>query len=187
MEKPITSRVLHRGRSFNFMRDEVSLQSGRRTFRDFVDHLGGVTIIPIISKSEIVLVRQYRYAVGKYLLEIPAGTIEVDESPLDCARRELREETGYEAGVMEELLRCYLAPGYSSELMYIYVARDLKEVGSRAEPDEELQIENLELDKIVSMIDKNLVKDAKTICGILALNRLETVKHTQIDNGNSRS
>ena len=95
MERTISSRRLHEGRHFSFLRDEVELPNGLKTYRDIVRHPGAVAIVPVLPDGRIVLVRQYRYAAGKPLLEIPAGTLEKGEDPLECARRELIEETGY--------------------------------------------------------------------------------------------
>ena len=173
MEKTVRSMVLHQGRALTFKRDEVELPSGRITFRDIVDHPGAVAIIPVLPDGRIVMVRQYRYPIRKSLLEIPAGTLEQGESPYDCARRELKEETRYETDTIEELLRCYTAPGYSSELIHIFVARNISEVDGEIEQDENIRVELLELDEILSMIDDNVIEDAKTICGILALRRFK--------------
>ena len=171
MERTVVSEVLHRGRAFSFKRDEVQLPNGRRTFRDIVDHPGAVAIIPILPDGRVALVRQYRYAVRKSLLELPAGTLEQGESPVDCARRELREETGYEAGNIEKLISFYTAPGYSSEMIHIFLARNLTEVGAEAEMDENIEVEPMELDEILRLIDENIIEDAKTMCGIFALFR----------------
>jgi len=171
MEKTIFSEVLNEGRSFSFKRDEVELPNGKKTFRDIVDHPGAVAIIPVLSDGRIVLVRQYRYAVRKSLLELPAGTLEEGESPVDCARRELREETSYDAGTMKKLLQCYMAPGYSSELIHVFLAGDLRKTDAQAEIDENIEVEPLELKDILRLIDENTIEDAKTICGIFALLR----------------
>ena len=170
MEKTLNSRLLHMGRQFSFLQDEVELPDGRRTHRDIVRHPGAVAIVPILPDGRIILVRQYRYAAGKALLEIPAGTLEPRESPVDCARRELTEETGYEAGEMERLLSCYMAPGYSSEVIHLFLARDLREVGGQSEPDEDIAVEILEPPELLKMIAENTIEDAKTIIGILSLN-----------------
>jgi ADP-ribose pyrophosphatase len=169
LEKTITSRLLHEGRHFSFLRDEVELPDGRRTYRDVVRHPGAVAIVPILPDGRIVLVRQYRYAAEKALLEIPAGTLEPGEEPLECALRELREETGFEAGEIEGLLSCFMAPGYSSEVIHFFAARDLKEVGAEQEPDEAIENEALELGEILEQIRDNAIEDAKTIVGILTL------------------
>jgi len=176
---------LHRGRHFDFLQDEVELPGGRRTKRDVVRHPGAVAMVPVLPDGRIVLVRQYRYAAGKTLLEIPAGTLEPGEDPLECATRELREETGFEAGEMEGLLSCFMAPGYSSEVIHFFVARelrevgaeleihffvarDLREVGAELEPDEAIENEALELGEILERIRDNTIEDAKTIVGILS-------------------
>ena len=168
MEKTVSSRLIYRGRNFCFKSDEVELPDGRRTRRDIIEHPGAVAIIPILSDGRLILVRQYRYAVHRELLEIPAGTLEEGEEPLECAMRELREETGHEAGRMEWLMRCYMAPGYSSELIDFYVASDLRRVEADAEPDESIEVEVLGFDEVAEMIEENVIEDAKTVTGILA-------------------
>ena len=173
MERKISSRLLHEGRHFSFLQDEVELPSGRRTKRDIVRHPGAVAIVPILPDGRIVLVRQYRYAAGRSLLEIPAGTLEIGEDLQKCAGRELREETGYEAEEMEHLLSCYMAPGYSSEVIHYYAASGLRDVGDDQEPDENIRTEIFTLDHIVSMIRENIIEDAKTIIGIQAILAIE--------------
>lgn len=169
MEKTLSSSLLHRGRHFDFLQDEVELPDGRRTKRDVVRHPGAVAMVPVLPDGRIVLVRQYRYAAGKKLLEIPAGTLEPGEDPIECAARELREETGFEAGEMRGLLSCFMAPGYSSEVIHFFAARDLREVGTELEPDEAIENEVLELGEVLEMIRDNTIEDAKTIVGIMNL------------------
>ena len=167
MEKTLSSNLLHRGRHFDFLQDEVELPDGRRTKRDVVRHPGAVAMVPVLPDRRIVLVRQYRYAAGKMLLEIPAGTLEPGEDPLECAARELREETGFEAGEMEGLLSCFMAPGYSSEVIHFFAARGLREVGTELEPDESIENEVLDLGEVLERIRDNTIEDAKTIIGVL--------------------
>ncbi len=143
------------------------MPNGRCTSRDIVDHPGAVAIIPILPDGQIVLVRQYRYAVKNDLLEIPAGTLEKNETPLACAMRELQEETGYKAKSMTKLLSCNVAPGYSSELIHFYLASDLEKIQSSMELDENITVEIINLEQIVEMIKENTIVDAKTIVGML--------------------
>ena len=171
MEKTLTSKLLHEGRHFSFLRDEVELPNGFRTFRDVVRHPGAVAIVPVLPEGRVVMVRQYRYAASKELLEIPAGTLEPGEPVIDCAQRELIEETGYEAGTLKSLLSCYMAPGYSSEVIHFFVASDLREAVGEAEPDEEISVERLEPGEVVGMIAENVIEDAKTIIGVLSLSK----------------
>ncbi|UCD44668.1 MAG: NUDIX hydrolase [Candidatus Bathyarchaeota archaeon] len=170
MEKTINSKLIHEGRNFSFLQDEVELPSGRRTYRNVIRHPGAVAIVPVLPDGRIVLVRQYRYAAGKMLLELPAGTLEPGEAIEDCVRRELVEETGYEAGEVKRILSCFMAPGYSSEVIHFYVARNLKDVGSAPEPDEEISVEAMELSEVLKLIEENVIEDAKTMVGILTMN-----------------
>jgi len=169
MERTVSSRLIHEGRRFDFLQDEVELPSGLRTRREIVRHPGAVAIVPVLPDGRIVLVRQYRYAAGKPLLEIPAGTLEEGEDPVECARRELIEETGYEASDLKEILSCYMAPGYSDEVIHFYEAHGLREVGASPEEDESIEVEVSELGQIVRMIEENVIEDAKTIIGIRCL------------------
>jgi len=169
MEKKLSSRLLHEGRNFDFLVDEVELPNGHVTQRDIVRHPGAVAIVPILGDGRVALIRQFRYATGKTLLEIPAGTLEQGEPPLECAARELREETGYEAEALEPLLSCFMAPGYSDEVIHFFVARGLRVVGDDPEIDEEITLELHCLEEVRRMIEENIIEDAKTIVGILSL------------------
>jgi len=171
-EKVIESKLVYKGRLFNVRVDKVSTSWGRVTTREIVEHPGAVVIIPLFHNDSVVLVSQYRHAVGKVLLELPAGTLEVGECPERCAHRELEEETGYVAGKMEKITTLYLAPGYSTEKVHIYVASDLKKVGQKLEPDEKIKTVILKIDEVVDMIIKGEIEDAKTVAGIMLLKRL---------------
>ncbi len=169
MEKTLSSRLLHEGKNFDFLVDEVELPIGHVTQRDIVRHPGAVAIVPLLGDGRVALIRQYRYAAGKNLLEIPAGTLEQGEPPLECAARELREETGYKAQELEPLLSCFMAPGYSDEVIHFFVARGLSAVGDDPEDDEEITLELHSLEEVRMMIKENVIEDAKTIVGILSL------------------
>lgn len=168
MEKTITSKFLHQGKNFSFKTDEVQLPNGKTVTRDIVDHPGAVVIVPILDDGRILLVKQYRYSAGKELLEIPAGTLEKGEAPDSCARRELKEETGYTAGSMKKILTMYSAPGYSNEVLHLYFATDLKAGDQSTEEDEDITIEAHGPDELLDMMEKNTIEDAKTIAGILS-------------------
>jgi len=168
MEKTIYSKLIYKGKNFSFKTSEVELPNGKITTRDTIDHPGAVAIVPILEDGRILLVRQYRYSTCKELLEIPAGTLEEGEAPDTCARRELREETGYNAGSMKKILIMYMAPGYSNELIHLYFATGLKAGESHAEEDESIRVETYSPDELLEMIEKNTIEDAKTISGILS-------------------
>ena len=169
MEKTLSSQLLHEGKNFDFLVDEVELPNGHVTQRDIVRHPGAVAIVPILSDGRVALIRQFRYATGKTLLEIPAGTLERGEPPLECAARELREETGYEAEALEPLLSCFMVPGYSDEVIHFFLARGLITVGDDPEIDEEITLELHSLEEVRRMIEENVIEDAKTIVGILSM------------------
>lgn len=171
-EKVIESNTIYKGRLFNVRVDKVLTSWGRSTIREIVEHPGAVVIIPLLDEESVVLVSQYRHAVGKVLLELPAGTLEAGEDPERCARRELEEETGFIAGRVEKVATLYLAPGYSTEKVHLYVASDLKKVGQKLEPDERIRTVVLKIDEVVEMIMKGGIEDAKTVAGIMLLKRL---------------
>ena len=168
MEKTITSKLIHQGRNFNFKTDDVQLPNGKITTREIVDHPGAIAIVPILEDGRVLLVRQYRYAAGKELLEIPAGTIEKGEAPDTCARRELKEETGDTAGSMKKILAMYMVPGYGNEVIHLYFATELKAGESSMEKDEYIALEAYSPDELLEMMEKNTIEDAKTIAGVLS-------------------
>jgi ADP-ribose pyrophosphatase len=171
MVKTINSRIIHKGKNFNFLVDEVELSNGHIRQRDIVRHPGAVAIVPILDDGRVVLIRQYRYAPNRMLLEIPAGTLENGEPLIQCAVRELKEETGYEADKMEFFMSCYMVPGYSDEVIHFFLARGLTMVGDDPEVDENITLEIHSLDELHKMIKENIIEDAKTIIGILNIKK----------------
>lgn len=156
------------GKPFNVRKDTMKLPNGKQIDRNVVEHPGAVAIIPAAG-DKITLVRQFRQAAGKILFELPAGTLKKGEEPAECAARELEEETGYKAGNLRRLFQCYLAPGYSTEIIHFYLATNLKKTRSRLEADEFIEVKPTTKKKILQMIASNEIEDAKTICGILML------------------
>jgi ADP-ribose pyrophosphatase len=163
----ISSEKIFQGRAFDVRRDQVLLPDGRVTSLDIVEHVGAVTMIPIDEQERILFVRQYRHAVGGFLLELPAGTIEADEPPLECARRELREETGMGAGNLEKVGEFFLAPGYSTEYMYVYLATGLYPDPLPGDQDEFLSLALLEIEQAYQHIQDGEIKDAKSIASLM--------------------
>ena len=121
----IKSEILMQGRTFRIRRDTLKTPDQRETRFEIIDHGGSVILIPVDENGEVLFVRQYRHAAGKDLLELPAGTRDGDELYEECAAREIREETGMQAGRLEKVGEFYLAPGYSTEYMVVYLATDL--------------------------------------------------------------
>ena len=165
-EKVLSSSILYSGRAVRLRLDRVRLPSGRETSREIIEHPGSVGILPLLTGNRVLLIRQYRRAVGETIWEIPAGTMEPGETPIECARRELEEETGYRARRLKPFFECYAAPGYSMELMRVFLARDLKPTEQRPEEDEIISVEFVESGKAFRMIRSGQIRDAKTICAL---------------------
>jgi len=178
-EKIVESRRIYEGRVVSLRKDSLLLPSGKRFDREVVEHRGCVAAVPLIDENTLILVRQYRHAAGEVLLEIPAGTLQSDETPEECMCRELIEETGYRPRRLERLLTVYLAPGYSSEIAHIYLARDLIEVGASPDEDEFIEVLRLDLSEALEMIFNSKIRDAKSVCGILAYCLAEGKKKSQ--------
>lgn len=146
--------------------DTFSLK-GKTFKKEVVEHSASVGIIPIIDNDKILLIRQFRHAVNKYLIEIPAGKIENDEKPIEAAKRELEEETGFN-GELTPLTRCYLAPSYDTEYMYLFVARNISKTENIQIMDEDENITNciVNLNDAVDYCNNGTIQDSKTISAI---------------------
>ena len=163
----IKSETLLQGRAFKIRRDYLKTPNGRETRLEIIEHGGSVVLIPIDDDGNLLFVRQYRHAAGEDLLELPAGTRDGDEPFEECAAREIREETGMEAGKLQKIGEFYLAPGYSSEFMVVYLATELKENPLDADDDEFLQVEKIPLKKAIEMAERGEVPDAKSLASFL--------------------
>ena len=163
----VSTKTLYRGKLLDLRLDEVLLSSGRRAEREIVVHPGASAILPIIEPRKILMVRQYRHPVGEVLLEIPAGTLRPGEDPMACAARELEEETGYRAGKLAHLITIYPTPGYSSEILHIYLARDLRRGVQAPEIDEDISIVEMSLDQVLDGVRDGRIRDSKTIVAVL--------------------
>ena len=171
-EETVESTEAFSGRLVKLRVDKVRLPNGRETTREIVVHRGAVAIVPLIDTDRVVMIRQFRQAAGEVLVEIPAGTLELGEDPDACAHREMQEEIGYQADRLDLMFRSYLAPGYSTEMLYTYLARGLSPASLAREPDEFIDIIEVSLGEALGMIRTGEIKDAKTICGILMAMRV---------------
>ncbi|MGB8213173.1 MAG: NUDIX hydrolase [Anaerolineales bacterium] len=173
----LKSEIVYPGRAFTVRRDTLRLPDGHQSEFDIVEHPGSVIIIPVDDQGNLVFVRQYRHAAGLDLLELPAGTLDEDETPEACARREVREETGLAAGQLEYLGGFYLAPGYSTEFMHVYMATDLHSDPLEADADEFLTVEVVPLAEALTVARHAKMPDAKSLAALfLAQTRLEKRK-----------
>ena len=163
----IRSEMLLEGRAFKIRRDTLKTPDGRETKLEIVDHGGSVVIIPVDDEKNLLFVRQYRHAAKADLLELPAGTRNEEEPFEECAAREIREETGMEAGRLQKVGGFYLAPGYSTEFMVVFLATNLKDNPLSADEDEFLQVEKIPVKKAVEMAEHGEVPDAKSLAALL--------------------
>lgn len=170
-EKTISVQRLYEGRIISLRQDTVSMPSGKVAKREIVEHQGAVCVVPITDEGNIVFVRQFRKPAEDALLELPAGGLEKDEAPIDCAQRELMEECGVRAQTLSPLFECFLAPGYSTELMYGFLGEGLSDDKAEADEDENVVVEEYSLDEALALLDAGKIRDAKTICGLLAYYR----------------
>lgn len=166
-EKNLSTKEIYRGRIIYVHVDQVELPDGTKGQREIVEHSGGVAIIPVDGDGNVYCVRQYRYAVGEHVLEVPAGKLNDGEQPIDCAVRELSEETGFAAGDLIPLGSFYPSPGYCMERIYIYLATKLKKGRAHLDEGEFLDVEKYPLDTLADMVMKDEIDDAKTVIAIL--------------------
>ena len=163
----LKSETVLEARAFKIRRDTLKTPDGRETKYDIVEHIGSVAIIPIDTEDNMLFVRQYRHAAGLDLLELPAGTREAGEPYEECAAREIREETGMAAGKLERIGNFYLAPGYSTEYMAVFLATGLRHDPLKADDDEFLQLEKIPAKKAFEMAERGELPDAKTLAALL--------------------
>ncbi|RME89387.1 MAG: NUDIX hydrolase [Anaerolineae bacterium] len=162
----LQSETIYRGRAFTIRRDHLRTPDGRITKYDIVVHHGSVVLIPIDEDGNLLFVRQYRHAAREDLLELPAGTLDEGEEPEACARREIREETGLAAAELTCLGGFYLAPGYSTEYMTVYLATGLHPDPLEADADEFLHLEAVPIPEALRMAEDGTIPDAKSLAAL---------------------
>ncbi len=166
-EKTLSSKTVFEGKVFTAKKLEVELPDGSHAPREIIEHRGGATIVPIDDDGNIYMVKQFRIATGKVLLETPAGKLEKGEDPFECARRELTEETGLVAESITHLSSYYPTPGYCNEVINIYLARGLTQHNPHRDEGEFLHIVKLPFEKALEMVSNGEIEDSKTMIGIL--------------------
>jgi len=167
-EQTLSAETIYRGKLLTIRKDRVRLENGRESVREVVVHPGAVAIVPLLPDGRVLLVRQYRYAAGRALLEIPAGTLDQPgESPAAAAARELGEETGYTATDYRELTAFFTAPGFCTEKITVYLATGLTPGAQNQMEDEDIALEIVPLSTVPTLIANGDIADAKTISGLL--------------------
>ncbi|MGH9836326.1 MAG: NUDIX hydrolase [Blastocatellia bacterium] len=164
------SEKIFKGAVFNVERDRLREESGIEIVRDVVRHPGGAGALPLFDDGRVALVRQYRHPARRELLEIPAGRIEDDETPEECAAREVEQEIGFRVGRIEKLAEFYSTPGFCEERLYVYLATGLTPSAQNLDHDELIEIVYLPLDKAVRMAERGGIEDSKTIIALLMAN-----------------
>ncbi len=167
-ETRLGGEEVYSGRILRLEVDRVELPTGAESLREVVRHRGAAVVLPLLDDGRVVMVRQYRYPVGESILELPAGTLEPGEDPVDCAARELAEETGFKAGSVSVLGGFYAAPGYTDERLTAVLATGLQPVtGVAPDPDEIIEIEILDRTEVLRRIEAGEIRDSKSLATIL--------------------
>ena len=181
MSATINSRItLHEGRVFNLVKEDYTLGNGVTSEMDFIQHPGAAAMVPMSNLTDVILIKQYRHAIREFIWEIPAGTLDPGESPLNCAQRELIEETGYSATEWHQLGTITPLPGCSDERIHIFMATGLKPAAQDLDDDEMLKVHPVKLEEALQMTLSGEIADGKTISGLfLASNWLK--KHPDIN------
>jgi ADP-ribose pyrophosphatase len=167
-EKTVSTEKIFNGRVISLQVDEVELPNGKKAKRELVKHPGAVAIIAITDENKIVLVEQYRKALERTIIEIPAGKLEKGEEPEFCAKRELEEETGYDCTSLEFINAFYTSPGFADEIIHVYLAKGLKKKENAASLDEDefVNLMEMTLDEALQAIKERKIYDAKTIFAV---------------------
>lgn len=165
-ERTVKKNYVYEGKIIKVRSDDALLPDGRPCKRELIEHSGGACVL-YVRDGAVLLVKQFRYAYGECVYEIPAGKLEPNEDPIAAAKRELEEEAGIKAKSLRLLFTAYPTPGYTNEKLYIYFAEEGEEVLAHLDEDEFLSAEFIPLDKVKKMMDEGLIKDAKTLIALL--------------------
>jgi len=160
---------IYRGRVVNLNLETVTLPNGARIEMEVIHHPGAAAVVPMKDENTVLLIRQYRHAVGGYILEIPAGTLRPNENPRDCATRELEEEIGFRASALEPVVTFFTTPGFTDEVIHIYKATGLAQGIQKLDHDEVLEVIDLALERAIALIKDGTIRDGKTIVGLRAV------------------
>jgi ADP-ribose pyrophosphatase len=169
----VEKQVIFDGRKIRLEVHHLDDEQGLRHKQEVCVHGGAVVILPFVDNQTILLIRNYRYILGQYLLELPAGTLEKGEAPMNCAGRELREETGYLAGRLKPMCSFFSSPGILTEKIHAFIAYDLQKSKAAREPGEDIEVQTTAFHEAVQMIRDGQIQDGKTIAALLMYDRFE--------------
>lgn len=171
-ETTVSSDLIYTGKTIQLRVDTVEVPNKGYQKREIIEHKGAVAIVAITDDNKVVLVKQYRKAIEKEIYELPAGKIEIGETPLECAIRELKEETGYSVDSLKLIHKYYTTPGFSNQLVFIYLAKNLIPGESHLEEDEFLEVYEIDREEAYNMVINNEICDSKTAIGLLLTKEL---------------
>ena len=171
-EQIISTENIYDGKILRLVKHRVKLADGKESYREVVEHAGAVCVVAMNDKDEVLLVRQFRIATGKALLEIPAGKLEPNEDPEECALRELEEETGFRARKIEPLFKAYTSPGFTDEAITAFVASDLEVTQTNFDEGEAIELSFMPLDEAIGLISTRGIEDMKSVAALLAAKAL---------------
>ncbi len=160
------TKNVYKGRIVNLNLETVTLPNGATVELEIIHHPGAAAVVPMKDERTVILIRQYRHAAGGYIYEIPAGKLHPGEDPRECAQRELEEEIGYKAGVLDHVISAFTTPGFTDEVIHIYRATQLQPGKQNLGHDEVLAVAEFPLEKTIAMIREGVIQDAKTIVGL---------------------
>lgn len=173
-EEKLESRMMHEGLFFDVYRDKVRLPDNETSLREYIRHPGAVVILPMLDNDRFLLERQFRYPLNQVFLEFPAGKIDKGEEPLACAKRELMEETGYNASDWQFVCTVHNAIGYSDEALYIYLAKKLRPENDHPDAEEFIETFSVSLTELLAWVRQGRITDAKTIIGAFWLEKIRS-------------
>lgn len=162
-----SGRRVQKGAKFELVTETVELPNGSRVELDLLTHPGAAAVLPFLDAETVLLIRQYRFATGGYLLEVPAGKLDADEAPEVCAARELEEETGYRPGRIEALTSIWTSPGFTDEVIHLFVAHDLERTTQQLEAHEIIELVPMKLADALDLVHRGELRDAKSVATLL--------------------
>lgn len=164
--KRLNRKLVHKGSIIELYKDTVQIPNGNIAHWDFINHKGAAAVVPVTEDGKILMVRQYRNALDRATIEVPAGGKEPDEDFISCARRELEEETGYASSDLTFLISTYTTVAYCNERIDIFVAQNLKKTHQNLDPDEYVDVEAFDVNELLELIYAGTIQDSKTIAAI---------------------
>jgi ADP-ribose pyrophosphatase len=169
----VEGEILYKGKIIELFKERITYEDGALHHWEIVRHPGAVVILPVDEKENVYLVKQWRRPIGKIILEIPAGTLEAGEPPLECAKREIQEEIGYRADKWSSLGGFYSAPGFCNEYLHFFLAESLSESSLEGDEHEAIDVVKMPIEEALALVDNREIEDLKTLYALLAYRRME--------------